>query len=803
MAFKIGQNIFKLTGIYACKSKKYMIYCILYKYFLQKEQNMDFVELPVIPLRGAVVFPNTHITFDVGREISRAAVEEAMNGSKYVFITAQKDTSKDDVTAADLYTIGTVSVIEQVISLPGGVARIVAKGETAARIDNVLSMSPYILASLSEYPTIYSDTVGAEAMLRALRDEYKKYFATEKRINAEVYMRNMTIPDPEVLCYVLSAEMQFDLEQKQGILEEAVLSDRVIRLLSAIANETNIIHIEQEIGRRVKDNIDKNQREYYLREQMKVIADELGEGEDAAAEAKEYRKKINALKASKAVRDKLLRDVDRFVRMNHSSSDSAVMRTYLDTVLDLPWNKSTKESLDISKASAILDEDHYGLKNVKERIVEYLAVRALKKGQGQVMCLVGPPGVGKTSVAKSIARALNRKFVRISLGGIHDEADIRGHRKTYIGAMPGRIIEAVQRAGSNNALILLDEIDKMGADYKGDPSAALLEVLDKEQNAAFRDHYIEVPFDLSNVMFILTANTCETLSAPLMDRLEVIELSGYTTEDKMAIAKKYLLPHEKENTGVDKVTVDADALRDIIEYYTREAGVRQLERELTSICRKAAKAYLTENRKSVRVRVSNVEKYLGKRKYSFDMMNEADEVGVVRGLAWTAVGGDTLSVEVNVMPGTGKIELTGKLGDVMKESAKAALSFIRSRSDTLGIMSDFYKEYDIHIHVPEGAVPKDGPSAGITIATAVASALTGRKVKRDIAMTGEITLRGNVLKIGGLKEKSLAAYRAGIKTIIIPKDNEADLDDIAKEIREQITFLPVRHADEVLGYALK
>jgi len=765
---------------------------------------MNILYLPVVPIRGAVVLPSAHITFDVGRDVSKNAINNVAE-DKLIFIAAQKNVEKEGITPEDLYKVGTISKIEQVLKLPGGVTRVVAFGVNRGYAEEISEEQGMLKGTVSECNTEYPDEKEEAALLRVLKDEYKKFFATERRANADNYIRLMSIQNPETLCDVITAEMRFDIEVKQVILEELNLKSRVITLLQNLEKETDVVQIEQEISKKVKESIDKNQREYYLREQMKVISHELGDDENVESEAEGYRRRIKALKTKKETKDKLYRDVDRFVKMSMSSSESSVMRTYLDTVLDLPWNKTTKENIDINNAQIILDEDHYGLDKVKERITEYLAVKALKKGTGQILCLSGPPGVGKTSVAKSIARALNRNFMRISLGGIHDEADIRGHRKTYIGAMPGRIMEAVSRAGSKNALILLDEIDKMGVDYKGDPSAALLEVLDAEQNNAFRDHYIEVPFDLSDVMFIATANTTSTLSAPLLDRLEIIELSGYTTDEKLNIAKKYLLPRAAANCGLNEknISVDEDAMRDIIEYYTREAGVRKLERSLTSVCRKAAKKILTENKKSVKIRSSNLVKYLGQKKYSFDMMNEEDDIGIVRGLAWTAVGGDTLSIEVNVMSGTGKTEFTGKLGDVMKESAMAAVSYIRSRSEELKIEADFYKTKDIHIHVPEGAVPKDGPSAGITMATAVASALTGRPVRRDVAMTGEITLRGRVLPIGGLKEKSLAAYRAGIKTIIIPFENKKDIEDIHEDIRKQIKFVPVKNMDEVLKCALK
>ncbi|MCI8519960.1 MAG: endopeptidase La, partial [Clostridia bacterium] len=621
------------------------------------------------------------------------------------------------------------------------------------------------------------------------------------KLNAESFVRIMSIKDVGELCDIISAELEFDIETKQEMLEEIDVLARAEKLLVAIENQLELLKIERRISGKVKERIDKNQREYYLREQLKVIQDELGEGEGTKAEAKEYEDKIKKLKASKSVRDKLLKEVSRFEKMHSTSSESSVIRNYLDTVLEMPWNKQTKESFDITEAQKILDNEHYGLEKVKERITEYLAVRQITSGKnGTILCLVGPPGVGKTSVAKSIAHALGRKYVRISLGGIHDESDIRGHRKTYIGAMEGRIMSAMKEAGVKNPLILLDEIDKMGVDYKGDPSAALLEVLDYEQNSTFRDHYLEVPFELSKVLFITTANTLDTVSRPLLDRMEIIELTGYTSNEKFHIAKDYLVKKSLDNNGLSdsQLNIADSVLKKIIENYTREAGVRGLEKQIGKICRKAAKELLESRKKSIKITRNNLSDYLGKERYHYDLMNENDEIGVARGLAWTAVGGDTLSIEVNVMAGTGKVELTGKLGDVMKESARAAISYIRANSKKLGISENFHKNKDIHIHVPEGAVPKDGPSAGITMAAAVVSALTGEPVRRDIAMTGEITLRGRVLPIGGLKEKSLAAYRAGIKDIIIPEENKADIEDIPDEVRKKLNFIPVNSMTAVI-----
>lgn len=766
----------------------------------------DIYCMPVVPMRGVVAFPNTNLNFDAGRDVSIKAVESAYNDDGFVFLAAQKKVETEKPKTTDIYTVGTVAKINQFMRMPGNVVRVVVSGVARGIIREFTSSKPFMKAVVEVIDDVADcDANEEESYIRILRDSYQRYFENNPRLNPEGFAAVMDMNDMCKMCDTISAGIDFKIETKQELLEEFDVCRRIEKLATEIENHIMVIRLERSIAKRVKESMDKNQREYYLREQMKVIQEELGDSEGIRGEAAEYRKKIKKAKISKEGEEKLLKEVDRFEKMPASTADSAVVRNYLDTVLAMPWNKKTKEEFDINNAKKILDEDHFGLEKVKERIVEYLAVRHFTKGKnGTVLCLVGPPGVGKTSVSKSVARALGRKYVRISLGGIHDEADIRGHRKTYIGAMEGRIMSAMKEAGVKNPLVLLDEIDKMGVDYKGDPSAALLEVLDSEQNNSFRDHYIEIPFDLSQAVFMTTANTLETISAPLLDRMEIIELSGYTGEEKFNIAKNYLVSKALKKCGLGKnqFSLTDEALYDIINYYTREAGVRKLEQKIEELCRKAAKVILSDETENVEITSENISKYLGKRKYLFDMMNDDDQIGVARGLAWTSVGGDTLSIETNVMKGSGKVELTGKLGDVMKESAMAAISYIRSRAEELEIESDFYKDKDIHIHVPEGAVPKDGPSAGITMATALVSSLTGRPVRHDVAMTGEITLRGRVLPIGGLKEKTLAAYRAGIRTIIIPEENRADLDDIPKDIREEINFVPASGMDTVLETAL-
>lgn len=767
---------------------------------------MELNNLPVLPLRGAVLFPHMGVNFDVARDFSQRAVETAMKSERIIFVTAQKNPEVEKPSLDELFKVGCVAKVKQILRTPGGLVRVMVEGISRAQISKPVSDENMLRALVEVFEENEEETDSLlvdEAFVRAAEISFEKYFRYNRKLSPEAVFDAAKLGGVGVAADAIAGNADLKFEDKQKILEEFDVYTRVEKLIGILNYETKVYEIMEGISEKVKKQIDKNQREYYLREEMHVIRKELGEDEES--EAEHFRKKLKELNLPEEVQKKINKDINHLELISSASPDSTVLRNYLENVLELPWNKETEENLDLSHAEKILDEDHYGLEKVKERILEHLAVRHLTSGRnGTVICLAGPPGTGKTSVARSVARALNREYVRISLGGIHDEADIRGHRKTYIGAMPGRIMDAVRQAGSRNPLILMDEIDKMGSDYKGDPSAALLEVFDVEQNNAFRDHYLEVPFDLSDVMFIMTANNISAIPEPLLDRIELIELGGYTDNEKFEIAKRHLLPKQLKKNGLTakKVNVSDDAIREIIEYYTREAGVRNLEREIGSLLRKAARMIAGGERKSMRISGKGVEKYLGKRKYHFELAEEKDEVGIVRGLAWTRVGGETLSVEVNVMQGSGKVELTGKLGDVMKESALAAVSYVRSKTEELNIADDFYKTKDIHIHVPEGAVPKDGPSAGITIATAVASALTNRAVRRDVAMTGEVTLRGNVLPIGGLKEKSLAAHRAGITTVIIPEKNEPDVEEIPEIVREKLEFIPVSNMDQVLKNAL-
>ncbi len=759
----------------------------------------------MIALRGLVVFPGSTVSFDVIRKASKNAVDKAMESDKKIFLSAQMDVLKENPSFLDIYKVGCVASVRQIFK-NGDTMRVMVEVKERARLSELVSEKPYLSAQvdiISEGDEVENEVVN-QAFIRSLQDLFEEYINVSKKMSPDKLA--MIVPSNKLSRFAdgIAANINCDYEVKQEILETLDIYARMEQLMLVLKNEIQISKEQMRIDQEVRKKIDENQREYYLREEMKVIEKELGDKEGYAEEIAKYREKIISLGFSKADEEKLLKETDRLSKMMSASPDGAVIRNYLDTVLELPWSELSEENLDIKNAAEVLDNDHYGLTDVKDRVLEHLAVHTLTGGQnGTVLCLVGPPGTGKTSVAASIARALGREFVRISLGGVHDEAEIRGHRRTYIGSMPGRIISAIKQAGTRNPVVLLDEIDKMGMDYKGDPSSALLEVLDFEQNSTFRDNYLEIPFDLSKVMFIATANNINNIPAPLLDRIETIEISGYTNIEKFEIAKRYLIPKQIAKNGLKgkRVTVADDAIEEIILYYTRESGVRGLERTIGKLLRKVAKTMLYSQKKSTRITKKNLSEYLGKHKYSFDKKNEQDEVGTVRGLAWTSVGGDTLSVEVNVMSGTGKVELTGNLGDVMKESCMTAVSFVRSKSKELMIKDDFYKTKDIHIHVPEGAVPKDGPSAGITIATAVASALTNTPVKADVAMTGEITLRGNVLAIGGLKEKSLAAYRAGIKTIIIPKENCKDIDEIPEEVKSKINFVPAIDMDTVLNTA--
>ncbi|MDK2801155.1 MAG: ATP-dependent Lon protease [Clostridiales bacterium] len=763
--------------------------------------------LPLLPLRGLTVFPYMILHFDVGRTKSIKALEEAMVNNQLIFLVAQKDAQTDDPQEEDINRVGTISKVKQLLKLPGDTIRVLVEGLSRAEITEITQTEPFIMSEVVErmiLEPVY-DKVEMEAIIRKVHAVFEEYVQLSNKVSPDTMVSVMTIEDPGQLADVIAANIMLKQESKQEILNQFDPKARLEQLLVILSKEIEILEIEKNISARVKKQIDKNQREYYLREQLKAIQNELGDKDGITGEVNEYKEKIAEAKLPEEVEKKALKEVDRLLKMPLGSAEGSVVRNYLDWILDLPWNETTEERFDLKEAEAILNADHYGLEKVKERILEYLAIRQLAKNiKGPILCLVGPPGVGKTSIAKSIAKALNRKYVRMSLGGVRDEAEIRGHRRTYVGSMPGRIINALKQAGSKNALVLLDEIDKMSSDFRGDPTAAMLEVLDAEQNYAFRDHYLEVPFDLSQILFLTTANNLDTIPRPLLDRMEVIRISGYTEEEKVNIATRYLLPKQIEQHGLKKqnLRIDQKVIRDIINYYTREAGVRNLEREIANVCRKAARILVMNNQQSVSINSKNLEKYLGTKKFRYDKANGKDEVGIATGLAWTPVGGDTLSIEVNVMDGKGSIELTGQLGDIMKESARAAISYIRSRAEELDVDKDFHKKQDIHIHVPEGATPKDGPSAGITMCTALVSALSGIPVRRDVAMTGEITLRGRVLPIGGLKEKALAAYRAGIYTIIVPIDNKKDLDEIPENVKKKIKFVLADHMDVVLKTAL-
>ena len=764
--------------------------------------------LPVLPLRGLTAFPHMIIHFDVGRMMSIRALEASMKNGQLIFLTAQRELKTSTPSPGDLYQMGTVCMVRQILRLPGDNIRVLVEGRARALAHQFTMPEEEdgcIYAEVEELEDfVYGVTERrAQALVRTAQERFAEYAQNSPRISPDVELTVAEGGDPGWLADYIAQNLPVEVDAKQEILEELNVTRRLAMVIRLLGEETEILKIENEIQDELKTQMDKNQREYYLREQIKVIQTELGE-QDTAAEAETYRKRVLDLHLPQECEDKLIKEVDRFAKLGGSNAEQGVVRTYLDTVLDLPWNKKSEERLDLAEAQAILDRDHYGLKKVKERIMEFLAVKTLAPElKGQVLCLVGPPGVGKTSIAKSVAEAMGRNYARMSLGGVRDEADIRGHRKTYIGAMPGRIIDALRRAGTSNPLILLDEIDKMGNDFRGDPASAMLEVLDTEQNVAFRDHYIELPFDLSDVLFLTTANDLSTVPRPLLDRMEVIELSSYTEEEKRQIALHHLLPKQMKKHGLEKgqLVLSEKMLGAVITGYTREAGVRRLEQLLAKLCRKAAK-HIADGGKRLTVTEKNMEELLGVAPYKDDVVSKKDEVGIVNGLAWTSVGGEMLEVEVAVVPGTGKIEVTGNLGTVMQESAKAAVTFVRSRAESLSIDPMFYKDNDLHIHFPEAAVPKDGPSAGVTITTALVSALTEAPVRHDVAMTGEVTLRGRVLPIGGLREKTMAAYRAGIKTVVIPKDNEADLQDIEPVVRETLHFVPAAHMDTVMETAL-
>ncbi len=765
--------------------------------------------LPLLPLRGLTVFPYMTLPFDVGRDKSIKALEEAMVNDQLILLVAQKDAKQDAPEQSDFYEVGTISRVKQLLKLPGDAIRVLVEGINRARIKKVLKTEPFFLASVEERDAqeagVYVGDIKLKALKRQLLSAFEEYAKLSSKISQEAAVSIMAVEDIGRLSDIITANIVLKMNQKQQILNEFDPVKRMEKLLGILVEEVEILGVEKNINVKVRKQIDRMQKEYYLKEQLKVIQKELGDKDGLGGEVQEYKEKIKKLGLDREAENKVLKELDRLFKMPPASAEGGVIRTYVEWILDLPWNYKTEEIIDLKRCEDILDEDHYGLEKVKERVLEYLSVRKMKNSlKGPILCLVGPPGVGKTSIARSIARALNRKYVRMSLGGIRDEAEIRGHRRTYVGSMPGRIISAMKQAGSRNPLLLFDEIDKMNRDFRGDPASAMLEVVDAEQNFAFRDHYLEIPFDLSDVMFLTTANTTETIPPPLLDRMEVIRISGYTGEEKVNIALRHLLPKQLKAHGLckSKVRMPEETIRDVINYYTREAGVRNLERQIAGLCRKAARQLLSRGQKTMTIGRKRLEQMLGPHKYRFNSAKEHSEVGVATGLAWTAAGGDTLSIEVTIMKGTGKIELTGQLGDVMKESARTAISYVRSRARELNINEDFYKECDIHIHVPEGAIPKDGPSAGITLATAMVSALTGIPVNKDTAMTGEITLRGRILPIGGIKEKSLAAHRAGIKTVLIPYENTKDLSEIPENITQKISFVTVDDMDTVLREAL-
>ena len=766
----------------------------------------DVKRLPLLPLRGLSIFPYMVLHFDVGREKSIRALEEAMISDQLIFLVTQKDAHTDLPDTNDFYEVGTISKIKQLLKLPGDTIRVLVEGLSRAEIKEIIPEEAYFLVDVLEHVEVQKDgDLELEALRRSVLEVFDEYIKANPKVAPETLITVSDIEDASRFADVVASNLTIKIEEKQEILSLFDIKERIEKIYEILSRELEILEIERKINSRVRKQIDKSQKEYYLREQLKAIQRELGEKEGHGEDIDLYREKLSKLEIPDEVRDKVEKELDRLSKMSQGSPEVGVTRTYLDWIFDLPWNTSTEDNLDIKNARKVLDEDHYGLKKVKERVLEYLAIRQLSNNmKGPILCLVGPPGVGKTSIAKSIARAMGRKFARMSLGGVRDEAEIRGHRRTYIGAIPGRIIYSIKQAGSKNPLFLFDEIDKLASDFRGDPASALLEVLDAEQNKDFRDHYMELPFDLSKVMFLTTANSTDTIPAPLLDRMEVIHLSGYTEEEKLHIATDYLVPKQiKEHSlSEDSIIMSEATVKGIINGYTREAGVRSLEREIANVLRKCATQIVEDNTKKIRVTPANLKKYLGIPKYRHELINQKNEIGVVTGLAWTSVGGETLFIEVSVMPGTGKLELTGHLGDVMKESARAGLSYIRSRADEFGIDKDFTKNMDIHIHVPEGATPKDGPSAGVTMTTALVSALTKTPVFRDVAMTGEITLRGRVLPIGGLKEKVLAAKRAGINTIIVPFENEKDLEDIPDSVKRSIKFVLASDMDDVLPHAL-
>jgi len=761
--------------------------------------------IPLLPLRGLLVYPTMVLHLDVGREKSVQALEQAMMNDHMIFLATQKDISIDEPDEDEIFTFGTYTKIKQMLKLPNGTIRVLVEGLQRARILEYHDLDEYTSVKIERIDEETEKDVEDEALMRTLLDHFDQYIKISKKISAETFAAVTDIEEPGRMADIVASHLPLKLKDKQEVLETIDVKARLNKVIDLIHNEKEVLEIEKKIGQRVKRSMERTQKEYYLREQMKAIQKELGDKEGKTGEVQKLTEKIEQAGMPDNVKETAFKELNRYEKIPSSSAESSVIRNYIEWLISLPWNDATEDRLDLNLASQILDEEHHGLEKVKERVLEYLAVQKLTRSlKGPILCLAGPPGVGKTSLAKSIAKSLGRKFVRISLGGVRDESEIRGHRRTYVGAMPGRIIQGMKKAGKNNPVFLLDEIDKMASDFRGDPASAMLEVLDPEQNHTFSDHYIEETFDLSKVLFIATANNLATIPGPLRDRMEIITIAGYTEVEKVEIVKDHLLPKQLKEHGLKKsnLQIREQAVLDVIRYYTREAGVRSLERQIAAICRKAAKLIVSGERKRITVTDKNLEDYLGKRMFRYGQAELDDQIGVVTGLAYTTVGGDTLSIEVSLSPGKGKLILTGKLGDVMRESAQAAFSYVRSKAEELNINPDFHEKHDIHIHVPEGAVPKDGPSAGITMATALVSALTGRPVSRNVGMTGEITLRGRVLPIGGLKEKALGAHRAGLKTVIMPKDNEKDIEDIPNSVREGLTFIPVAHLDEVLKHAL-
>lgn len=774
------------------------------------EPNQNLTEMPAMALRGLTVFPGMVIHFDVGRKASINALNKAMEEDELLFLVTQKDISVEEPERDDLFDMGTIATVRQVLRMPGDNVRIMVEGASRARLVDIKRMRPHMVASIAKMPSVDVSSNGprVEAVLRQTYELFQQYADLMPKLPPEVLLSVIAATDPGYLADFIAQNIAIRGEDKQAILEELRPLRRLEKLNQMLYKENQVLALQRDLEAKIQDHMNEVQKDYYLREQMKVIQSELGESgtmPDMDGEVQEYTDKIEAANLPDEVREKLTKEVRRLAKQPFGSTEGTVIRNYLDVCLELPWGVTTKERVNVAAARKILDADHFGMEKVKERILEFLAVRKLAPDlRGQIICLAGPPGVGKTSIASSLAKAMNRKMARVSLGGVRDEAEIRGHRKTYVGSMPGRIIDAVRKAGSSNPLILLDEIDKLGNDYKGDPASALLEVLDAEQNSTFRDHFLELPYDLSDVLFITTANDLGTVPRPLLDRMEVIELSSYTDEEKLQIARRHLLPRELKRHGLDgrKFRITDGAIREIISGYTRESGVRQLERKLAAMCRKAAMKMVEGGVKRVSITGDDLEAYLGVRRYHQEKFNHMPQVGVVNGLAWTSVGGEMLEVEVNVLPGTGKVQPTGNLGQVMSESCQAALSYIRSKAESFGIDADFYQKKDIHVHFPEGAVPKDGPSAGVTMTTAIVSALTNIPVRGDVCMTGEVTLRGRVLAIGGLREKTMAAYRAGMKTVIIPADNEKDLEEIDQTVRAALHFVTAEKVDTVLEEAL-